>query len=270
MPPELLERLCSSDPEEAFPSVCIVAPHPDDEVIGAGGRLPFLRTRVSFVHVTDGSPRNLFDAHRAGYASHEEYAAARRQELAEALDLAGIALEKSFLIGLPDQQASFELSELAQRIAAHLEDVSPEVVLAPPYEGGHPDHDSTAFAVHAACRLLGNAAPAVIEYASYHAAPTGSIAPLEFLAWDGVPIRTVELAGETYALKSRMVGRFRTQQRTLSLFPLRFERFRPAPGYDFTQRPHGGKLYYEYFDWGITGEEWRRLSRAAMISLGLS
>src|SRR6185437_9724842 len=35
------------------------------------------------------------------------------------------------------------------------------------YEGGHPDHDAVAFAVHAACRLS-DIPPAIVEMPYYH------------------------------------------------------------------------------------------------------
>src|ERR1043166_7357421 len=62
------------------PSVVVVAAHPDDESVGAGGRLNRLRGAL-FVYLTDGSPRDTSDARRAGYDSREAYAAARREEL---------------------------------------------------------------------------------------------------------------------------------------------------------------------------------------------
>ncbi|MEO5568891.1 MAG: hypothetical protein ABIR92_10385, partial [Gemmatimonadaceae bacterium] len=44
-------------------------------------------------------------------------------------------------------------------------------MLTHPYEGGHSDHDSTAFAVHLATGMLlreGRRAPIILELTSYH------------------------------------------------------------------------------------------------------
>ena len=45
------------------------------------------------------------------------------------------------------------------------------------------------------------------------------------------------------------------------------ERFRPAPNYDFTRPPHAGQLFYEKFNWGMTGEQWRALAGRALQRL---
>src|SRR4051794_27260939 len=72
------------------PRILLIAPHPDDEVIGAGTRLPYWRDNIIIAHVTDGSPPNLIDASEDGFSTCQEYARHRRLELSRALKLAGI------------------------------------------------------------------------------------------------------------------------------------------------------------------------------------
>src|SRR5690606_8000297 len=98
--------------------------------------------------------RNLFDARAAGFERWEDYALARCEELHAALALAGIAPTHTEQLGVPDQEASSMLVELAAVLAARFAALCPEVIVTHPYEGGHPDHDATAFAVHAACALV--------------------------------------------------------------------------------------------------------------------
>src|ERR1044071_8925740 len=134
------------------PFVVLVAAQPDDESVGAGGRLDRLRHGV-FVYLTDGSPRDLGDARRAGYSSRESYAAARREELAQALDTAGVDRSRIHCLNSVDQEACFHLASLALGLCEILRAAPPDLVLTHAYEGGHPDHDATAFAAHAARAL---------------------------------------------------------------------------------------------------------------------
>jgi LmbE family N-acetylglucosaminyl deacetylase len=258
-----LERLFPRSGDTAdVVSTAVVVAHPDDEVVGAGGRLPYL-PGITVIHTTDGAPRDMRDALAHGFATREDYAQARRRELLAALELAGIPPERTRSLEVVDQEASLHMLELARRLADVLDDLRPEVVLTHPYEGGHPDHDATAFAVHAACGLLrrdGAGPGSILELCSYHD-HDGAMAVFEFLPGD-TPIVTVPLEPPVRALKARMIDRFTTQKKVLEPFPIELERFRPAPRYDFTRPPHGGQLFYERFPWGMDGARWRAAAAA--------
>jgi len=258
--------------EEALASrsVLIVAAHPDDESIGAAALLPRLRHPV-VVTVTDGAPRSGGDVERAGCATREDYALLRRDELLAALEVAGVSADLTRPLNLVDQEASLEMAYLTLRLVDILKELRPGAILTHPYEGGHPDYDATAFAVHAACARVPSP-PDVFEFTSYHA--QAGVLPDQpameggrFLpnSDDGEP---VILAEEARDLKCRMFSCYASQLEMLRNFPLDIERYREAPTYDFTQAPHPGKLYYENFDWGVTGERWRRLAEEALRTLG--
>jgi hypothetical protein len=66
-----------------------------------------------------------------------------------------------------------------------------------------------------------------------------------------------------------MIAAHASQQRVLAPFATDVERFRPAPAYDFTRPPNGGRLYYERYAWGMTGERWRTLANDALKQLEL-
>jgi LmbE family N-acetylglucosaminyl deacetylase len=254
-----------------YDQVAVVVAHPDDETVGIGPMLGLFR-RLLLIHVTDGAPRNLHDANAAGFASCEAYAAARREELRAALQVASCHPVKCIpllcsdtdsarladdddqepLLPVADQSASLRLPELARAMRTLLRNSTP--VLTHAYEGGHPDHDAVAFAVH-------QAGVPVIEITGYHAAPNGGIEVGEFLG-EGNAV-TIPLTAEERSRREAMLDCFVTQRTTLQPFHHWTRlRFRTAPVYDFRRPPHR-RSYYDSFDWGITSDVWvERATRA--------
>ncbi len=245
----------------------IVVAHPDDETLGLGAQLGRLRN-ARLLHATDGAPRDGEDARAHGFACLADYAAARRRELAAALRAGDAAEVRMAMLGIPDKDACLDLAGLSRQLARWLRRERPVAVLTHAYEGGHPDHDAAAFAVHAACRrLAAGDCPAIIEMPISHAVD-GSMVTGVFLPGDREEV-ALPLGDAGLRRKRRMIDCFRTQRETLGCFELGPERFRPAPAYDFRAPPHPGALLYETYGWGISGADWRRRAADALALLGL-
>jgi LmbE family N-acetylglucosaminyl deacetylase len=261
-----------ADADRWAAGVLLVAAHPDDETIGAGGVLRHLPVSA-ILHVTDGAPRDRRWWGDAAIESREGYAAVRRIEMARALAHAGISARRMRCLGREDQRASLGLADLGRDVARMIRELRPGAVLTHGYEGGHPDHDAAAFAVHAARAMMereGDADPPIIlEFTSYFARGEG-IATGEFIAREGCGPVDVPLSEADREGKRRMLECFATQRETLAQFAVGdAERFRRAPEYDFTRAPHEGTLHYERFDWGTTGDEWRARAAEALDALGI-
>ncbi|HET8654666.1 MAG TPA: PIG-L family deacetylase [Longimicrobiaceae bacterium] len=251
--------------------VLLVVAHPDDETIGAGALLPHLLD-ARILHLTDGAPLERRWWGDPSPGTREEYARLRRAELRAALTLAGFPDERVHSLGLVDQGASADLTRLARDLRDVIADLRPELVLTHPYEGGHPDHDASAFAVHTACGVLaieGSRPPRIAEFTSYHAGRNGELVTGDFVEPRGGDVARIVLTTEERALKRRMLDCFASQRNTLAAFAVEVECFRPAPSYDFTRPPHPGELHYERFQWGVTGPEWRERASSALAELGL-
>lgn len=248
----------------------LIAAHPDDEVIGAGARLSRW-PQIEVVHVTDGAPRDMRDAAALSLVRREDYAALRRAERRAALDVAGVPAHRTHDLGYVDNATSDDLIALTADVYSVLHAAEPDVVVTHPYEGGHPDHDATAFAVHAAVDLTREReerAPIIMEMTSYHLGPSG-ISTGTFLPDDHRIAFDTALDDDLRALKRRMLECHASQRKVLCHFGCEREPIRIAPRYDFGTPPHAGRLFYEHFDWWMSGAAWRARAREAMRALGL-
>lgn len=249
--------------------VGVVFAHPDDETIGCGARLARWKN-PTLVLVTDGAPVNLKDARALGFSTAKEYADARRRELLDALTIAGQPPQALVDFDIPDQQVARRLVEVTHRLKELAKARSLHVFFTHAYQGGHPDHDATAFAVHAAARLLAAEGHRVLVVEMpYYQTGDGDMARQRFSPVPGAQEITIPLTPDEQELKRRMMAAHRTQTAILAPFDVTAERFRIAPQYDFSELPNEGQLLYEQMDWGLTGPEWLTLARSALADLGL-
>lgn len=155
----------------AVARVVVVAPHPDDEVLGVGGLLRALHARgveLAVLAVTDGEGSHPDDDPAA--------AGARRRREAHAADAAlGIAPRRHHL-GLPDGQV--EAHELTLRAALDGLVGPLDLVLAPWERDGHPDHDACGRAATAAASATGADLLAYPVWAWHWATPEDGALPL--------------------------------------------------------------------------------------------
>ena len=181
--------------------------------------------------------------------------------------LAGIEAHKLVALAFPDQEAAQDLCALVHDIEPFL--AGCDIVLTHAFEGGHPDHDATALAVHCACRLkTRDRLPAIVEMPLYRA--EGEDWAMQRFAPASGPVQTIlMLSEEEQDLKRRMLAAHATQSGVLSDFSLDREVFRPSPAYDLDELPNNGNLLYERHDWGMTGVGWLELARAALVRLEL-
>jgi LmbE family N-acetylglucosaminyl deacetylase len=246
-----------------MPNTMAVFAHPDDEVIALGGRLGRFHTAY-FVHVTDGAPRDEHDRRALGFLSLQDYRCARAEELRRALSTAGLGNVSRECLGIPDQEASLQLWQLTWRLYRMLEKRQPEAIITHPYEGGHPDHDACAFAVHHAVTLWkrnNHRGPLIVEGAFYHMGPEG-IATGSFLPYPRSTQETVyPLLPEERLRKQALLACFTTQHRPLRYFRVECERFRIAPEYEFQRPPHPAPVFYDQYAWGMTSQRFCELTQ---------
>ena len=124
----------------------VVAPHPDDEVLGVGGLLAMLRA-AEVVAVTDG------EASHPGSTVHTpaRLAALRRDETAEALRRLGVGDTPVVHLGQPD--GGIDEEAVAAALTARL---TPGRWCLTTWRGdGHPDHEAVGRSAATACAATG-------------------------------------------------------------------------------------------------------------------
>ncbi len=124
----------------------VVAPHPDDETLGAGGLIAWLRRRgieVAVVAVTDGE--NCYAGEHLGMV--------REQEQERALACLGVASENIHRLHLPDSDVSNYEPELVHALQTLVPEGSHMV--APWRQDFHPDHEACGRAAQQVAADLG-------------------------------------------------------------------------------------------------------------------
>lgn len=243
----------------------IVVAHPDDETLGCAHELIRRPGQCRILHITDGAPFEERFWQQAGAGSRDEYAASRKAELVTAMSVFGLDEGQLEMLPVPDREAARQLPRLIAEVAARLRSLQPAVVYTHPFEGGHPDHDAAALAVQQAIASLqgeGQAVPERREFTGYHARNAEFFAGA-FLREAGklveVPLGPLEQARKRAALDCYL-----SQQRVIVRFALSPQRWRVAPAYDFSKRPHEGPLYYEIRKTGYRFEDFASLAQEVM------
>jgi LmbE family N-acetylglucosaminyl deacetylase len=156
--------------------VLILAPHPDDDVIGAGGLIQRARGRggdVCVVFITSGEnnpwPQRLVNRRwRITDSDRVAWGKMRCSEASASLALLGARSDCPMFLGFPDQQIATLARTGDQRIAEALRDAmrdyEPSLLVAPSAQDFHADHRAVAYFAHQAVRGLGDSAPEIVTY----------------------------------------------------------------------------------------------------------
>jgi LmbE family N-acetylglucosaminyl deacetylase len=166
----------------------IVSPHPDDEILGAGG---LIRTwserghRVIVLSVTDGE---------AAYPDWRGLASIRRRELDQALAMLSSRPVRTVRLALPDGGVGSKMLEL--RVALKKLCESGPTLVAPFEADGHPDHEAVASACLAIADELALPIARYPIWAWHHAQP----ASLQGNRWGKFPLDAKTQAAKCAAM----------------------------------------------------------------------
>lgn len=200
----------------------IIAPHPDDEVLGCGGLMArSLRSGqdVSVLFLTDGG---------ASHPGHPDLDAAtlahqRRREAREAAAVLGLSADKLVFFDFPDgalpHLSAAIRADAVQRIAAHLRSVRPATIFAAYRHDGSSEHEAAFRLVAAAIKTAGT-----------------SVRLLEYLVWTAYSPRLLArmISARGLLLRSCHPGLGPTKARALSAYR---SQFLPTPPWNDAVQP---------------------------------
>ncbi|HEX7004787.1 MAG TPA: PIG-L family deacetylase [Trueperaceae bacterium] len=220
--------------------LCLIVPHPDDEVFGSGGlfrRMTQHGKRVVTITLTRGGAGRTLEL-----CSREELPACREQELRRSLSALGVRDDDVYIFDYPDFVTAADRGmdprpglqgedqgEVAGRISEIIDHVSPRVILTFPPNGanGHPDHVVTNRLALAAIESARSRPEKLFYFASERPyqgpVPAGFLEAEELKARHLAPTHYVELGWEVEA-KLRAMAQHETQARSVLMYMRRFSR----------------------------------------------
>ena len=146
--------------------VLVLAPHPDDELVGCGGtllRLVQAGARVTVLQATDGSASAALD--------QAPPAIARTIRLAEARAVAKAAGFEPPILWSEDNRAFRARDDLAARLRETLREIGPALVFTPFVADIHPDHQTLNRILARALAGLPERETSVLGYEVWSLAP---------------------------------------------------------------------------------------------------
>lgn len=179
----------------------VVAPHPDDEVLGAGGLIQHAlkeHVLVEVIAVTDGEASHP----HSEVARRLDVASVRARETREALHRLGWERPVVTRLHLPDGKVAEHRDELDEALSSIL--LPDDLCVAPWRRDGHPDHEACGGAAARAAHAVGARSLGYLIWTWHWADPDGTDIPWE-------RCRRLDLDRRARARKRWSTGAFRSQ-----------------------------------------------------------
>ncbi len=201
-------------------NVLIISAHPDDETIGAGGKIIQSVKNgdvLRLIMMTDGAPDERFDEDPC--YDEEEYRLTRANETIAAMALAGVPEENITFLGYDDWGFVFDVQgesmvDTINNMSELMMEFEPDEIYIHAYEHGNIDHDTAHYITVRAMEKNGlmKSVP-VFEYVEYNPFFWGEPIPEEVCSIDSdyYPITYLEMSNEEVLLKKQMLTQYKSQ-----------------------------------------------------------
>lgn len=243
--------------------ILVLIPHPDDEVVGVAAAIARARakgSRVYALYLGHGciARDTLWPWQRADY---DVRITARMDEAAKAAEFLGLTV-----VGCNHNRAAREiwpqLEQVMDEVRTAIRSCAPDCIWVPAYEGGNPDHD----ALNALAATITDIP--VYEFAEYHFA--GGEPHSNHFIQPRASDLVISLTPEEQKMKREALALYQSEVGNLGAIDVTQESLRTLAPYDYTARPHPGKLWYERFQWVPFKHPRVDYTRAEMVSKAIT
>jgi LmbE family N-acetylglucosaminyl deacetylase len=222
--------------------VLLLIPHPDDELVGSATAITRQRHEggeVLGLYLTSGVPSNS-GSWWGGRSRYDRSTARRWREASEVASALGLTiLDRQ---SIPSRQLKSKLAASIRWVRDHAARLKPDRIWVPAYEGGHQDHDVTNYI---GARMAEDYE--VWEFSEYNFS-NGRAKSQTFVHPNGSE-STLVLDDDERARKRELLLLYASEKKNLGSVGIEREVFRPLVAYDYGQRPHEGRCFYERFHW---------------------
>jgi len=226
-------------------NILVVAPHPDDEIVGLGITIRKLlkkRKKISIFFPTNGvvSKNQMWFWERNQY---KHLVSIRKKEMRKSLKILGV--DSFYYQDIPTRTLKERISQTYEKIRKIIKIKKIDTIFCPAYEGGHQDHDITNFICSRFKRKI-----QVFEFAEYNFFKR-KINVNKFIK--SLNKEKIIILNENEKLyKKKLLAVYASEKKNLSFLSPNVESYRKITCYDYVKPPHKGTLFYRrfsFFSW---------------------
>lgn len=227
--------------KESKSKFLILAPHPDDEVVGT---CILIKRGVQFGHefyiffLTNGciSKNELWYYQKS---KHNQRLNRRLNEMKKTTEL--LKIERYFLQNIPSRTLRNNINETIKKISEIIKTYKITTLLAPAYEGGHQDHDVANFIASRFRNCIN-----VLEFSEYNYFNKTKRSN-KFIEEFGNE-KKILLNENEIKFKKMALNIYQSEKKNLTYIKVKEECYRNLVAYNYNIKPHEGKLFYQRFN----------------------
>ena len=225
-------------------NVLLIAPHPDDEIVGSYLVIKKIlkQKKIVIFFLTNGviDKQSLWFWERK---NHKNKVKIRKKEMKDSMNFLGI--KNFYLQDISTRSLKENIDKTFKKIVRIKKEHKIDTIFCPAYEGGHQDHDVANFICS---RLKKNCM--IYEFAEYNYFEKKINNNYFFCSTE--KDKVIFLTSSEKKEKEKLLKIYKSESKNLNYVSFEKESYRELFDYDYTSPPHKGILFYRrfsFFSW---------------------